>query len=332
VPKSAQAAVCTHPELARAVADAVIALGARPVIAEASAPGNDTEQAYAVMGYDALREEGYELVDLNVTPTLRLPVPGGGFLSEVTTFEWVARADAVITLPVLKTHCQAYVTLSLKNQMGLAAGEQKIAFHRQGLYDSICDINAVVRPRFALVDGILAQEGLGPVNGFPVEMNLLVAGRDLLAVDATCARIMGFQPTEVPLLARAAERGLGTLDAGRIDVVGEPLETVRRRFMRAEEDPRAPLDGVTLLTDEACLGCQNSLYAALLQMELDGTRARADGLTFATGQAALPDDLSPDELIAVGRCCPAWTHELAGFVPGCPPRSQDIFRTVLARD
>ncbi|MBN1402251.1 MAG: DUF362 domain-containing protein, partial [Anaerolineae bacterium] len=239
---------------------------------------------------------------------------------------------AVITLPVLKTHCQAYVTLSLKNQMGLAAGEQKVAFHRQGLYDCLCDINALVRPRFALVDGILAQEGLGPVNGLPVEMNLLVAGRDLLAVDATCSRIMGFDPREVPLLVKAAARGLGTLDAGRIDVVGEPLAAVRRRFMRAEEDPRAPLEGVRLITNGACLGCQNSLYAAFLQMELDGTRARADGLTFAAGQVTLPDDVSPDELIAVGRCCPAWTHELAGFVAGCPPRSQDIFRTVLARE
>ena len=329
VPPSANAGVCTHPAIAKAVADAVTGLGARAIIAEASAPGNDTEQALSVMGYDRLRNAGYELVDLVKTPTVRVPLPGGSVWTELTTFELAMKADAIISLPVLKTHCQAYVTLSLKNLMGLATSEQKPGFHRRELYGSLCDINALYRPRFAIVDGIIGQEGLGPTAGYPVHANLLMAGSDLVAVDSVCARVMGFEPKEVPLLRLAAERGLGTLTAETIEVVGESIASVRRRFMRAEEDPRALADGEIIAQGpETCLGCRNSIAAAFLMLEAAGDRNLAQGYSFLCAGADRPDGVEQERIIPVGRCSPVWMHELPGFVEGCPPRSSDIAATL----
>jgi hypothetical protein len=281
------------------------------------------------MGYDLLRRSGYEVVDLAKTKTISVPVPGGAVWSTLDTFELSMSADVVISLPVLKTHCQAYVTLGLKNMMGLASSEQKPAFHLQGLYASLCDINAVYRPSFAVVDGIIGQEGLGPTAGYPVHANIVVAGSDLVAVDAVCARAMGFDPSEVPLLPMAARRGLGTLDPEAIDLTGAPLSSVERRFLRAEEDPRAPTEGEALIQgDEPCLGCRNSVAAAYLMLEKADERVLAQGITFACGRALLGERCDSGNAIAVGRCALTGTQELPHFVPGCPPRSADIVAAV----
>lgn len=331
VPPDRDAGICTDVHVVKAVADAVKALGGEAVVAEASASGQDTLAAMEVMGYSLLCESGYQIVDLERTERTTVPVPNGRVLEELETFVLAQEADAIVSLPLLKTHCQADVTVSLKNLMGLATAEQKIAFHHKGLFDCIGDINSVYRPAFAVVDGLRGQEGVGPTHGLPVDMNLVLAGRDLVAVDATASRVMSFDPRTVEVIRRAHERGLGTLDEGAIQVIGEPIASVQRRFMRVAEDDRVPDEGVTIIRgDEVCTGCRNSFAFALMRLQEEGVLESAEGLTVLIGDVPVPEGTPPESVVTLGRCCPEYLHSRPGHVLGCPPRGTDIVNTIKA--
>lgn len=330
-PPSAESGACTRAMVCRGVADVVAELGARPVIAESSARGVDTEEVMQIMGYTALRDQGYEVVDLKRTPTVVAPVPHGQVLSEVTTYELALQADLIISAPVMKTHDQTDVSLSLKNLKGLVTDVEKRRIHQLGVFEGVSDLATLFAKRFAVVDATIAQEGLGPVYGLPVEMGLILAGRDLLAVDAVGSQVMGFQPSEVRLLRRAAERGLGALDPERIAVRGEPVERVRRRFMRMEEDERVRVQNVRILHDEsACTGCRNGVLSSLFDMIQAGTIGEAEGVVIVTGGALPPADAPEGKVIPVGVCCPPALRAHPNYVKGCPPNNVDIVNAIRA--
>lgn len=328
-PPSAQAGACTSPPVCQAVADLVGELGARPVIAESSARGADTEAAFRVMGYEELRRQGYHVVDLKRDRTVRVTIADGRVLREITTFELVTQADAIISVPVLKTHDQGQATLALKNLKGLVTDGEKRRIHLEGMFEGAADLVSHFKPVFAVVDGLIGQEGMGPLMGLPVEMGLILAGRDLVAVDATASRVMGFEAEEVPITKVAAERGLGTLDEKRIEVVGEHLDSVRRRFVRCEEDHRIDREGITIVHSQGtCTGCRNGLLSSLFDMRADGTLARARGFTIIAGPAAIPGGIPQEMLVSVGSCCLPEARRLPRFVRGCPPNNVDIIRAL----
>ncbi|MFH1085358.1 MAG: DUF362 domain-containing protein, partial [Chloroflexota bacterium] len=131
---------CTSAAVCQALADLVIERGARAVIAESSARGLDTGVAMEIMGYTRLRAQGYDVVDLKRTPTVRVPVPGGRVLSDVVTFELALQADAILSVPVMKTHDQTDVSLSLKNLKGLVTDAEKRRIHQIGVFEGVADL------------------------------------------------------------------------------------------------------------------------------------------------------------------------------------------------
>ena len=101
--------------------------------------------------------------------------------------------------------------------------------HWAGINKCIYDITATVKPHLAIVDGIVGMEGDGPIMGDPVTANVLVMGRNLPAVDATCARIMGIDPEKIPYLKHASRR-LGAIKESNIEQRGEKVDSVRKVF------------------------------------------------------------------------------------------------------
>ena len=330
VPPSAESGACTRATICRALADIVAELGGNPIIAESSSRGVDTEEVVEFMGYGRLRREGYRVVDLKKTGKVKVAVPGGRVLDEVTTFELAMEADAIISVPVMKTHDQTDVTLSLKNLKGLVTDAEKRRIHQLGVFQGVCDLSRLFRPAFAVVDATTAQEGLGPVYGLPVEMGLVLAGRDLVAVDAIASATMGFDPQQIELLRVAAERGLGVLSVEAISVVGEKIQDVRRRFLRMEEDDRIAVKDVQVIHAEgSCTGCRNGVLSSLFDMIQAGTIGHAHGMTIVTG-GAIPSPGTPDDLvIPVGICCPDQLKRSARYVKGCPPNNVDIVQAVM---
>jgi uncharacterized protein (DUF362 family) len=130
-------------------------------------------------------------------------------------------------MPKLKTHHWGGVTLSLKNMFGTVPGRiygwPKNVLHWAGLEESILDVAAAVRPELAIVDGIMGMQGDGPIKGDPVDVGVIIAGMDPVAVDSTAARLMGIDPDRVSYLAEAG-RFLGQLRPELIEQLGEEPE------------------------------------------------------------------------------------------------------------
>jgi len=187
----------------------------------------DTFEAFKVAGVDAVAERwNVKLVDLNRDEFVEVYPPNSLLLKKVKVAK-TALDCTIISVPKLKPHRIATVTLSLKNMMGALAS--KGSMHTGSLSRNIVDLASVLRPGISVVDGIIAGEG-HESSGNPVEMNLVIAGTDPVAVDAVGAAVMGISPMDVKHLVLAQEKGLGTCDLGQITLVGEPLEKVKRVF------------------------------------------------------------------------------------------------------
>jgi uncharacterized protein (DUF362 family) len=116
--------------------------------------------------------------------------------------------------------------------VGCATREEKKRLHRLGIDEGLVDVFSLVKPRFNVVDGIVALEGDGPnlPPGKAKPLGLIIAGRDGLAVDAVCTAVMGFDLKKVKHLRLAHERGLGNWDLSNIEIRGESIENVATLF------------------------------------------------------------------------------------------------------
>jgi uncharacterized protein (DUF362 family) len=320
----------TSPAVCRAIADLVSERGARVVIAESGAVGVDTEKAYASVGFDALREMGYKVIDLKREPRATISVPDGQVMDGFSTWQLVKDANVIISVPVLKTHDQAEMTLSLKNLKGLISDTDKKELHKRGVFKGVADLVAAVKPKLTLIDGLIGQEGLGPLYGIPVKMGLLIASRDLVAADTVASLVAGFRPEELGVTVFAARRGLGTMDINEIEVVGESIESVRRRFLRSSEDTRVEVNDFRLLhAPGTCTGCRNTVLSAMFDMKNADQLEYLSGVTVITGPGVeIPPDVPPESIIAVGVCVPEGQRGKR-FVTGCPPNNVAVVQEIL---
>jgi len=328
-PVDRKAGCITIPEVARAVADIVKDAGARPVIAESSAIGVDSEKVIRQSGYSKLRDMGYAVIDLkSLKTTVEMPVANAKVFDSIQTWDLVQQADVIISVPKLKTHDQTEMTCAIKKLKGLLTDKNKKAMHRQGLFEGVIDLLAAVKPRLAVVDAIVCQEGVGPVFGKPVEMNLVLAGKDLVAVDAVSARLIGYDPRETLLTVNAAARGLGVMNPEQIEIVGEKLETVQRRFLRSIEDTPVTMEGFALVHGEAaCTGCRNTVMSALIDMRNADQLIYLPGVTVLTGDAPLPEGVAPEDIVTVGLCMK--DKQTARHVKGCPPNNVLVVKAII---
>lgn len=161
-----------------------------------------------------------------------LQIPSAETLKEIEVPRIVVDS-AIINAAKLKTHSNTGVTLGMKNMFGLLPDKMKFKYHLRNINKVIVDINTVLRPKFTIIDGFFALEGPGPVSGTPVKMDLLIAGKDVVATDATACRVMDIDPTEIYHIKRAYEKGFGEIDKAKISVVGSEIDEIKRRFKRA---------------------------------------------------------------------------------------------------
>ncbi len=181
-----------------------------------------------------LREKRIEFVDLNRDELRRVKLRARySGLGQLWLPREVLASDFVVSMPKVKTHHWAGVTLSLKNMFGIVPGMKygwpKNLLHWHGIHESILDICATVPIHFVIADGITAMEGNGPLQGTKRELGKIVLADDPVAADATCARLMGFDPLQVRHLSDGS-RFLGNVHADRIAMLAEPVGTRIRPF------------------------------------------------------------------------------------------------------
>jgi uncharacterized protein (DUF362 family) len=227
----------THPAVISGAIEAFKTLGAREVIV-AEGPGHRRDNEYLLTASGlllVLKDHKAPYVDLNYDDARPLKLRSHFTnLRHLYFPKTVAEADFLVSMPKLKTHHWAGVTLSLKNMFGLVPGAvygwPKNILHWSGISESILDINSSLAiPRFAIVDGIIGMEGNGPIQGTPKHSGVLVFGDDLVAVDATATRLMGIDPWKINYLEKAAEF-LGNIEEEKILQIAESLGPLKQDF------------------------------------------------------------------------------------------------------
>lgn len=229
-------AINTEPRLIAAAVLSFRRLGAASVrVGEGPGHRRDVQDVVTRSGLaDALAGVEAPFVDLNAAPMRRVSLRSHYTdLRELWLPIPVLDADVVVSMPKMKTHHWAGVTLSLKNLFGTLPGRvygwPKNILHWAGIERSILDIAGAVQPSYAIIDGIVGMEGNGPISGEPVESGVLVFADDPVTADTIGASLMGFDPEEIPYLSEAG-RFLGQADPSRMDQRGEDPGRLTRAF------------------------------------------------------------------------------------------------------
>jgi uncharacterized protein (DUF362 family) len=222
----------TSIEVIRAVCEVVRERTPRITIVESNGARYPTEAAFENNGVYRLAEElGVKVLNLSKDELVDVDDPRMKGFGMART--WL-QADAFITLPVLKTHATTVFTGALKNQWGCVPRYDRILLHKY-LHDLIGDINKMRPVTLALMDGLVGMQGRGPINGYPINLNVLLASRDPVALDATGMRLIGLDPYTSKHVMHANAIGLGAVDAAAIRVDG-PLAELQMKAEPAVED------------------------------------------------------------------------------------------------
>jgi uncharacterized protein (DUF362 family) len=222
----------TDPIVVEAIIERLKKLNVKIYVVESDATLTSADKAFEATGMrEMAQRNGVECINLrHVKDRVKIDVPNGETLNSVTVPRIVTES-AIISAAKLKTHMATKVTLGMKNMFGLLPDKLKAKYHTKGINKVIVDINTVLKSSLTVIDGFVGMEGRGPSDGKPVKMDLIIAGKDPVATDATASRIMGFDPHEISHIRRAYEKGLGNIDD--IEIVGEKLENITRAFQRA---------------------------------------------------------------------------------------------------
>ncbi len=208
--RSAETGSTTSFALLKAVADEVRDCGAEPVLYETPGTEFDREATYTILGVEQFCDaNGIRIA--RVDPEggeqdwIELRPPGAKRLRRFRIPRFMQEA-CFINLPVLKTHVVSTMTLSMKNPMGMLPRPDRRAMHTLGIAQCIVDMNRGIKPDLTIVDGSVGQDGEGPLYGDKADLQVLVAGRDSLAVDLACCKLVGVKPRAIPHLRLALEQ------------------------------------------------------------------------------------------------------------------------------
>src|SRR5579885_652447 len=208
--RNAETGSTTSFALLKAVAEEVRACGAEPVLCETPGTEFDRDAIYTIRGVEQFcQENGIRI--LKVDPEggeqdwMELRPDGAKRLKRFRVPRILQEAR-LINLPVLKTHVVSTMTLAMKNLMGILPRPDRRSMHTFGIDQSIVDMNLGIQPDLTIVDGSVGQDGEGPVYGDKADLQVLVAGRNSLAVDLVCCQVVGVKPRDIPHLRLALEQ------------------------------------------------------------------------------------------------------------------------------
>jgi uncharacterized protein (DUF362 family) len=218
----------TNPMLVHAAMEAFKAMGASSVrIAEGPGHRRGTLDLADAAGYFKTIP-GFEdlFTDLNLDDVSRIRfVHPVSRLDSLYLPHTALSCDLLVSMPKMKTHHWAVATLSMKNLFGVVPGGvygwPKNVLHWAGIAECITDLQTVFPRTFALVDGIVGMEGNGPIQGTARAAGVIVTGRDMAAVDATCCRLMRIDPLQVEYLRLS--RDAADLQESAIQQDGEAI-------------------------------------------------------------------------------------------------------------
>lgn len=225
--KEPESGIDTHPEVVRAVIKVLKEINCEIFVGDSPSVLGDQldkiDEVYEKSGIKRIcEEEGVSLVKFDKRR----------WHGKFPLATWLDECDYLVSVPKFKTHNLTLLTAAIKNLFGLVVGRYKIELHKNyfntpDFTKILVDIYQEVRPGLTIVDAIVAMEGDGPATSGKLRAtNLVLAGKDGVALDSVLSMIMGIKPFEVPTNKEASERGLGVCDMDSIEILGEKLADV----------------------------------------------------------------------------------------------------------
>ena len=237
----------TDPRVARAVAILAKESGAKEIYIVCNPMIANGYISFKQWGYEEVaKETGATLVGLSDVPYKYYPAPLElAYKQYALPTLMVDTANKVISVASLKTHSLTGITLALKNTgigtpTGRVYGGPRLGLPHDKLAEVITDVCSIVGIDYAIIDGIWGMEGNGPLSGDPVAMDLIIAGRDPVAVDAIGTQIMGFDKESIGTTRFAQAHGIGTYEGTKVKAIGEPFEKMIKQFAPVPKKFRFP--------------------------------------------------------------------------------------------
>ena len=280
-------------------------------IIESAWVGDSTKRGFKVCGYDVMSKKyNFPLYDVKDDTYETHTIDG----MHIEMSKKVMELDFLISLPVLKGHCQTAMTCCLKNMKGCISDRSKRYFHSIGLHRPIAALNKIRCADLVIVDSLNGdldfEEG-----GNPVQTNRMLAARDSVLMDAYGAALMGFELSDVPYIQMAERLGVGSADITKANIIelnkdSTGASTVSPRRVKG-------LEGY-VTASSACSACYGNLIHALARLEDKGE------LSYLREKVYIGQDFKGKEKDAcgIGSCCRGFSRH----VPGCPPKAIDIVR------
>ncbi len=334
VPAPPNKGINTSPQVVKAVADLFLKKGAKVIIGESSGVMDTTSTCFEKSGFIELAKQGYHMVDLKDKNLeyVKINIPNGKHLKKIVIPRIILEVDCIISVPVAKTHSAEVVSLSLKNMKGIVPDSFKKKFHLiYGVHNAVVDLLKAIKPHLSIIDCTVAQEGLGPIAGTPVEMGLIAAGIDPVAVDAVVTKLMGFEPLEVRIIKLAHESHIGTADLQQIDIKGICLEEEIRKFKTPEEVLKEilPTAETLFISPKTCSGCRGCVTGALWELKNKNLLKTLENYTIITGPYEELPYIKENKVILMGNCTKPHKEKGDFFIQGCPPWPGDLIGIIL---
>ncbi|MDP4221827.1 MAG: DUF362 domain-containing protein [Bacteroidota bacterium] len=254
----------TKPEVVRALAQLMLKKGKEVMIGEGSAAAdsfnvinNETyrtrkreildkmqQHVFDTLGYTEMAESlKIPLINLHSGEIVEVPLKNGFAAKSVKIHKSLTEIDLLCSVPMMKTHSLATVTLAMKNLIGLYPGTEYYSVRSwlhdraaeagsQGVAFEILDMNNAVSTGLSVIDASTAMEGNGPFDGPLVNMGLIIAGTSPLAADMVSAALMGFDINEIPSIVLAHKTGMLPLSFDDIEIRGLKIDQCKRQFAR----------------------------------------------------------------------------------------------------
>jgi uncharacterized protein (DUF362 family) len=275
--------VYTDPEVLRQTILYFKKCGARTIyVIENCTQANFTRLVFQAIGYLKIcKETGAIPVFLDETPAIPIFLEGIEEFIDISRFVFEklienGTENLYLSLPKLKTHSMSQVTLSIKNQFGLVHQRSRIADHNYRIHQKFADIYRVLRPNFALIDGLIATtHGHYPTtynaSKCVVPMDLLIGGSDPLATDVIASALMGFDIKDVKHLELSSATGIGQGDIAQINIINKSLFETRKKKLTCELLDDYPPDITILRGKERCCkeGCRRNTESVVEMLYRD---------------------------------------------------------------
>jgi uncharacterized protein (DUF362 family) len=224
-PKSRRHATQTHPEVILQMARMLKDIGAKPFVGDSPAWSNTFACVKALRLEEPLRKMDVPVKQLDRPKWLKICTNN----LKIGISSVALEADKIINLPKFKSHQQLVATFAVKNMFGCVSGKQKAFWHfanggsKRLFCEFLIEIYKMLSPAFTLIDGITAMDELGPIRGRARPLGLLVGGTEPVSCEVVCAKLVGFEPNNIPIVKTAHEIGFGNSQLSNIEVLGESM-------------------------------------------------------------------------------------------------------------